>query len=653
MTAREQTGTDPLPETPDAEIYLQVEGEVGEAALEMYKAGLIDWSQVALLIQWTNPTDTAEYAKALAAGEFRISKQQMTDRGISTAGVTEEMKGHSEWFKSALGYTGNFLKNVATLYSPAVAAGRVGWWAKDWVVDAYGEDIAGRDEINAAIEDVRNLPESVMSESQKEDLIQELGGVPGGLGVWMPGGAGERITQVLTPYAELFESEIQEKILGEVIAPTTGEMTPKEARAYKMEHGGPAVGAFGGIQRQPEQAPAPPTAAPGTFAAYLQEDNLIGIDDPLRLPIDLAAPVTGLTSLIPYDVPGEAFYDKSTNAPLYSDEEYQRILKGREMVALGYTPDAGTYERADGTIGGGGAMGAAFAESQLGPNMNDPDVRRAVETSRHVLPEYYGVQAKVASLFPDQPWEREAYAWRPGSAIQFLNGLSAGEKRAWKNSLQERGLFNITDEQGRTYFDSSNQDWYLGKLTEDVLGVSRGEQISPWKAIPVLGAFKESVDTQARALLAHMDRLSAAAAPVKQPFEVPASMRSVPHPKEIAQDVTDRFRARVGRDPTEVERDNLAGELSGYHQDRNRQMIDLAYAEWEGSSEIMDGGDLEEIMVNPSMASTFDMEKEWANEIRLGKQREVNSDSFGRMANAAGFGSYGTTITSGNNVVGR
>jgi hypothetical protein len=269
------------------------------------------------------------------------------------------------------------------------------------------------------------------------------------------------------------------------------------------------------------------------------------------------------------------------------------------------------------------------------------------------MPEYLKDVIKAPSLFPDQPWEKSAYAWTPGSSTSFLNGLSAGQRRLWEQSLKDRGLMTMADEQGRAYFDAGNQRYKIRQVTEQVLGVSRGEQISPWEAVPMLGQFKRDVETEARALLAHVKAIQAAMTPKKLPFSVPRSLRSVPDIRELRETTRQTIRAKLGRDPTENELMELGDDLSGYHRTSQQEQIALAYEEWEGSNNVMDGADLEEVISNPALVQQYEIEQKYVNEINLNDRQETNADSFSRALNATAGGghSFAGTSTLGSNVV--
>lgn len=640
------------------------EGHRGvEAAVELYRAGLVTHDEMVMLLQWTNPDDDPKEVIGLAAGEFQISKKRMNDQGIDTTGVAEIMKGHTEWWKDAFGFASK-LYQVSGFGAGSALAWRGGAWAADWIGEVAEEAEATnkrRDDLRKSLESdefrEQVIDAGYMTESEVRGLTDRL---RTGLDITEEGV--DEVAAELAEFIDILPSDVQgvvRMVTDLEVGPEFADMTPAEVRAYKMEYGGPAVGAYAGTYGQPgvpDEGAGIEGARPGSFAAYLNETGLRGPEDAGYLPVDIAAPTPGLTSPLLGDAPGEAFYDKSTNK-MYSALELQRIYEGQQMVASGMKPDAAYDIRDDATIGGGGRIGEAFAEGELEPNLNDPRVRGAYGTYQggylSTMPDYLKETIQVPSWTPSQPWEKPAYDWQAGSALVWLNGLSAGEKRRWQESLKARGLYNVRDAQGATYFDSSNQDFMLAQLTQEVLSVSRGKQINPWSAIPVLGTAIQDDAAQKRALLAHTQALANALKPVKQPFSIPRSLRSIPDVKEITQEVTDKFRIRVGRDPTMGERERLAEQLTGYHKQRQRESIDLAYSEWEGSNEIMDGANLEEVIANPSLMVQFDMENDWANEINLNKRRETNSDSFGRMASASGFGTYGTTITSGNNVVGR
>jgi hypothetical protein len=208
------------------------------------------------------------------------------------------------------------------------------------------------------------------------------------------------------------------------------------------------------------------------------------------------------------------------------------------------------------------------------------------------------------------------------------------------------------DTEGNPYVNASNQDWFILEMTESVLGVSNGKQVSPWEAIPVLGQKVQYQQANLRAEVAHLKALADALTPKKEPFAIPRSLRSIPDIREITTSVKDTFKVKLGRDPTEGELIDIANDLQGYHRTSQAQQIDLAYAQWEGSDD-PDDFDITEGIQNPGLVSQYDIENKWANEINLNARKETNGDSFNRIMSATGgnLGSAGRTPATGENIV--
>jgi hypothetical protein len=59
----------------------------------------------------------------------------------------------------------------------------------------------------------------------------------------------------------------------------------------------------------------------------------------------------------------------------------------------------------------------------------------------------------------------------------------------------------------------------------------------------------------------------------KAPFSVPASLRSIPGSKTIAEEVKERFRRKLGREATPEELVGIAADLAGQYQASNQEHI--------------------------------------------------------------------------------
>jgi hypothetical protein len=121
---------------------------------------------------------------------------------------------------------------------------------------------------------------------------------------------------------------------------------------------------------------------------------------------------------------------------------------------------------------------------------------------------------------------------------------------------------------------------------------------------------------------------------VKEPFTVPASLRSIPGEKTIAEEAKLRFERKLGRQATPEELRGIANELTGYHETSNQEQIALYLAAYNGDNQgLLTGAQMQRIE-DPGAATSFDIADKWKDEIDLNKRRETNSESFSRMLSA-------------------
>jgi hypothetical protein len=147
-----------------------------------------------------------------------------------------------------------------------------------------------------------------------------------------------------------------------------------------------------------------------------------------------------------------------------------------------------------------------------------------------------------------------------------------------------------------------------------------------------------------------VEEADAGATYVKEPYSIPLSLRSIPGPKTIAEDVKARFAAKLGREPLQSELDAVATDLTGGHSKQNQELIALDMARYAGDNQGLITGAQFEAVENPGAAASFDIGEKWEDEINLNERREANSDSFSRMLNATmgGRSSIGGASAAGN-----
>jgi hypothetical protein len=353
------------------------------------------------------------------------------------------------------------------------------------------------------------------------------------------------------------------------------------------------------------------------------------------------------------EVPGDFWYNKAAapGSSIMNAEQYQAVVRGAAKVARGYTvldydteayfaaneaPMSFAAERAEKTYG-------AFNVSMRASMFGSQDTSIGVRTPAPLL---------------DRPWEAQGYDWQPGSARSYWDNSSPEQQRQITKQITDNGLLDSYLD-GNPYATgvgtspfSDNPQLIIGVL-DQALGVSRGEQISPTQAIGKLGGYVGQVRAWQSAQINAAKAATAALAPTKQPFSVPLSLRHIPDKREIAQDAKATFEAKLGRKALPGELEEISNELTGFHRRKQSEMIDLAYAWYEGSDS-PDDFDLTETISDPSKVLAEEVETKWANEINLNERQERNGDSFGRMMRATGgnLGSQGSTrAAGGDNVV--
>lgn len=388
------------------------------------------------------------------------------------------------------------------------------------------------------------------------------------------------------------------------------------------------------------------------FAEYI---GFVGPEDQVPLNVVVDTGITGpggdQEALIHGDMPAYMFYDKATGR-YWNAAQQERYLQGKLAYERGYAgatgPDLpggvmdeyrdivttpyseGTKERFQAI---GGAQGAFLAME-------------------------HGAEYKptIGSQFadPNLPWERQAYNWQPGGARAWADSMTGKERRQMEREYKKAGFYDVYDDAGRKYFTNPNDDSVFVGVSNEILRISRGRDIDPLQAIGVLKDERQRVNNEQQAFLAaEQARAKIVSAPTKLPFSIPRELRYIPDYKTIAEDVKSRFFVEMGREPLPGELEEMAGQLTGYHEQAQQAKIRMAYASWEGNdTEIMDPGELERIG-DPGSQTTFDIKNRFASEINLNKRQETNADSFSRVINATRGAEVGTPVAVSTNVVGR
>lgn len=187
---------------------------------------------------------------------------------------------------------------------------------------------------------------------------------------------------------------------------------------------------------------------------------------------------------------------------------------------------------------------------------------------------------------------------KAGDASEDFLRMSPSKRKLWEDEMVKRGVLNEgagLEEQMTQYEQVYATASYLG--------------ITPWLALFQIGESNRA-------------REAAAARTGRQPFSVPAALRTIPDYDTLSQDVTDLMRQRMGRDPEDWETTLLADHLRGQHEASRELRIEAARAAYDGSSRGVDQA-LE--VPDPGQRTTRFLEQTWGDE--LGRRQDIEEAS--------------------------
>jgi hypothetical protein len=642
------TGADPLP-GPDNGIIV---------GMNLLEAGLITNDEFRDLVVITRPDETPETIAGMAMEAYGITANEMA--AVSSKLTTFDVDKAKETSRSA-----------------GMGQSR----RRDWASQVTGGFERGLGKIGGAIgehfsESEKSKARMALRQGMEENLdaIIASGDITRSEAEKMIGRLGNPMSdEMLADYAgrvtEFIDLENVDPTAVATLTALTGgietALTPEGDRVAEPAPGQlPSVlepeeqrrisAQYGGIRR--DVLPDLPTTGPVTLAEYqARTDLLLPEQQQEAAALGRGAIFEQATPGISHplsawgEVPGEFWYDKAAGE-IYSQERYQAILDGASKVASGYSMDSDTAayfeanesprsweaERAEKTF-------QSFNVSMRASMFGDQDTSLGVRTPEALL---------------DRPWEAQGFDWQPGAARAYWDRQSPEQKRQLERQVTNNGLLDSYLD-GKPYATGvgtspfTDSPMLMIGVLDQALGVSRGEQISPQMAIGRLGGYVQQVRDWQSATLAATRAATAAAAPQREPFRVPQSLRYIPDKREIAQDTKATFEAKLGRKALPGELEELSNELTGFHRRKQQQMIDQAYAWYEGADS-PDDFDLTETITDPSKVLAEEVEQKWAAEINLNERQERQSDSFGRIMRATGgnLGSMGSTpATGGENVV--
>jgi len=307
-----------------------------------------------------------------------------------------------------------------------------------------------------------------------------------------------------------------------------------------------------------------------------------------------------------YDLVGPDRILDRTTGTVMSNEMYN-IIRRNEGIAADYA-----------------AMGKPIEDVQRlldSGRFLDPTSRRSLaDMTKPMMPlEDLG----IASVSPTAPWQRDAYNWTAGSGSAQWQSMSARSRRANTKYMVDSGMVPGGEVGG---FDNPFS-LAGGRQWEQVLGVSREKQIAPQSAMNSIGAEVSRV----RDIAGQYTSGGGGYGSSGPKYSVPASLRTIPDYKSLAQQTKGSFTAELGRDMEDWELALMSDVLADAYKKRNTQLISADRAAWEDA---VSGGtvSVENIEVlDPAETLQFDIEETYADELQRYDQVEDYGQSRGLL----------------------
>ena len=208
--------------------------------------------------------------------------------------------------------------------------------------------------------------------------------------------------------------------------------------------------------------------------------------------------------------------------------------------------------------------------------------------------------------------------YRESDVLDMISGMSTVQIIEFQTLAGDAGFYGTSMR--------ADVPGYMSSLDESVLATIMGQSnVSGETVWPMLELFADA---------GRATRAASGSGVVKEPFSVPAHLRSIPGEKTVAEEVKLRFRQKMGREARPDELGGIASELSGYYTKSNQEEIALYLAAYNGDNQgLLTGAQMQRIE-DPGAATSFDIGEKWTNEIDLNARRESNGESFKRMLSA-------------------
>jgi len=299
-----------------------------------------------------------------------------------------------------------------------------------------------------------------------------------------------------------------------------------------------------------------------------------------------------------YDLIGpDRILDRATGTVM-SNEMYN-IIRRNKTIAADYA-----------------AMGkAAPAVQELLDSGKFRDPTKTMSIADRAKPWMPQEDLGIYSVAPTAPWQQEALNWTAGSGSAQWQSMSARSRRAKIKYMGDSGMVPT----GELQSFSNPFSLAGGRQWEQVLGVSREKQIAPYSAMNVIAAEVNRVRDIAGMYGGGGGYGGGGSAPR---YSVPASLRTIPDYKSLAQQTKGSFTDELGRDMEDWELALMSDVLADAYKKRNTQLISADRAAWEDA---ISGGTIsvENIEVlDPKETLQFDIQDTYSDELQRYDQVE-------------------------------
>lgn len=605
-------------------------GEMGDAdwrvpmLRKLVDDGVITYDEMFDVIDWTNPNDTKEKIYGVVAGEFNLTGREISKSLVGTQWKTSakdidiQKKGYSEWIENlkdnavtAAGWTLPGMYNkAARLGSEMLAGGVSNIFDSIQTQEEYEAGQADRDRLARDQEKMLEIIEKAEGDyitpataSEYRMRVKSVGKSGVLYGNTDPLSGVDDMYSILD---DLNDLGFTTSLIGELESQTSEQVAQQDAlsatappRLLGPEDKAEAIRMYGENQARVAAESANTNldfgtlTYAGTMEALGEFENQLSKLDPEQL------------AASGYDLGVEGDIIDRVSGRALTKQQYS-ILKKNDLARAAYKRTRPTSSSMQQILD----SGVFFGEGVSNKNTTNRNGRIPIEN------------IEIPTLFPEKSWERDPYLY--GGAAESraeLIGMSTRERERVMLSMSRALMLPDQPVDLMNFVSPFNEEvetqWDIAKT------LSEAWQMEPLDVIAGIGRANRSEEAAAR----RQYRGSGAAKPK---YSVPASLRSIPDYKTLAQETKGVFSQELGRDMEDWELALLADELKNNYATENAQLRAINREAWDdavagGSGEV----DLTAVE-DPTAALQFDIQESYSNELDR-KERVVDRANNRRL----------------------